>query len=119
MFSSGQAVAWVRRTAAVIEEHAAALTKLDAAIGDGDHGTNLARGFRAVLERLDALPGDATIAAVFKAVSMALIGKVGGAAGPLYGTFYLAMGRSIGEQTEVDAGGIEAMVRAEGSGHVR
>src|SRR6266545_3776590 len=102
MFSSEQAVAWVRRTAAVIEEHATELTKLDAAIGDGDHGTNMARGFRAVMERLDALPADPTIGAVLKAVSMALIGKVGGASGPLYGTFYLAMGRSIGDQVEVD-----------------
>jgi dihydroxyacetone kinase-like protein len=112
MFSSEQAVAWVRRTAAVIEEHAAELTKLDAAIGDGDHGANMARGFRAVLERLEGLPGDATIGAVFRAVSMALIGKVGGASGPLYGTFYLAMGRSIGEQTEVDDAAVAAGLRA-------
>jgi phosphoenolpyruvate---glycerone phosphotransferase subunit DhaL len=112
MFSSEQAEAWVRRTAAVIQEHAAELTKLDAAIGDGDHGTNMARGFRAVLERLDGLPGDATIGAVFKAASMALIGKVGGASGPLYGTFYLAMGRSIGEQTEVDDAAVAAGLRA-------
>jgi dihydroxyacetone kinase-like protein len=112
MFDATQAVAWVRRTAAVIEEHASELTKLDAAIGDGDHGTNLARGFRTVLQRLDALPDDPTIAAVFKAVSMALIGKVGGAAGPLYGTFYLAMGRSIGDQTEVDDAAVAAGLRA-------
>jgi phosphoenolpyruvate---glycerone phosphotransferase subunit DhaL len=112
MFSSEQAVAWVRRTAAVIEEHAAELTKLDAAIGDGDHGTNMARGFRAVLERLGGLPGDATIGAVLRAVSMALIGKVGGASGPLYGTFYLAMGRSIGEATEVDDAAVATGLRA-------
>ena len=112
MFSSEQAVAWVRRTAAVIEEHATELTKLDAAIGDGDHGTNMARGFRAGLERLDGLPEGATAGAVFKAVSMALIGKVGGSSGPLYGTFYLAMGRSIGEQTEVDDAAVAAGLRA-------
>ncbi len=112
MFSSEQAVAWVRRTAVVIEEHATELTKLDAAIGDGDHGTNMARGFRTVIERLDGLPTDATVTAVFKAVSMALISKVGGASGPLYGSFYLAMSRSLGEATEVDdaalAGGLRA-----------
>src|SRR6266542_3680000 len=112
MFSSEQAVAWVRRTAAVIEEHATELTKLDAAIGDGDHGTNMARGFRTVMERLDALPADPTIGAVLKAVSMALIGKVGGASGPLYGTFYLAMGRSIGDQVEVDDAAVAAGLRA-------
>jgi dihydroxyacetone kinase-like protein len=112
MFSSGQAVAWVRRTAAVIEEHATELTKLDAAIGDGDHGTNMARGFRTVSERLDGLPADATVAAVFKAVSMALISKVGGASGPLYGSFYLAIGRSLGDQTEVDDAALAAGLRA-------
>jgi phosphoenolpyruvate---glycerone phosphotransferase subunit DhaL len=112
MFSSDQAAAWVRRTAAVIEEHATELTKLDAAIGDGDHGTNMARGFRTVTERLDGLPTDATIGAVFKAVSMALISKVGGASGPLYGSFYLAMGRSLGEAPEVDDAALAAGLRA-------
>jgi phosphoenolpyruvate---glycerone phosphotransferase subunit DhaL len=112
MFSSEQAVEWVRRTAAVIGEHATELTKLDAAIGDGDHGTNLARGFRAVLERLDGLPEGADLGAVFKAVSMALIGKVGGASGPLYGSFYLAMGRELGDTTEVEDGALAAALRA-------
>jgi phosphoenolpyruvate---glycerone phosphotransferase subunit DhaL len=112
MFSSEQAVEWVRRTAAVIGEHATELTKLDAAIGDGDHGTNMARGFRAVLERLDGLPEGADLGAVFKAVSMALIGKVGGASGPLYGSFYLAMGRELGDATEVEDAAFAAALRA-------
>ena len=112
MFSSEQAVDWVRRTAAVIGEHATELTKLDAAIGDGDHGTNMARGFRAVLERLDGLPEGANLGAVFKAVSMALIGKVGGASGPLYGSFYLAIGRELGDATEVEDGAFAAALRA-------
>jgi phosphoenolpyruvate---glycerone phosphotransferase subunit DhaL len=112
MFSSEQAVEWVRRTAAVIGEHATELTKLDAAIGDGDHGTNMARGFRAVLERLDGLPEGADLGAVFKAVSMALIGKVGGASGPLYGSFYLAMGRELGAATEVEDAAFAAALRA-------
>jgi dihydroxyacetone kinase-like protein len=112
MFSSGQAVSWVRGTAATIEEHATELTKLDAAIGDGDHGTNMARGFRAVLERLDGLPDGADLTAVFKAVSMALIGKVGGASGPLYGSFYLAMGRGLGDATEAEDGAFAAALRA-------
>ena len=112
MFSSEQAVDWVRRTAAVIGEHATELTKLDAAIGDGDHGTNMARGFRAVLERLDGLPEGANLGAVFKAVSMAMIGKVGGASGPLYGSFYLAIGRELGDATEVEDGAFAAALRA-------
>jgi dihydroxyacetone kinase-like protein len=112
MFSSEQAVVWVRGTAAMIGEHATELTKLDAAIGDGDHGTNMTRGFRAVLERLDGLPEGADMGAVFKAVSMALIGKVGGASGPLYGSFYLAMGRALGDATEVEDAALAAALRA-------
>jgi len=96
----------------VIGEHATELTKLDAAIGDGDHGTNMARGFRAVLERVDGLPEGADMGAVFKAVSMALIGKVGGASGPLYGSFYLAMGRALGDATEVEDAAFAAALRA-------
>src|SRR6266487_2536252 len=81
MFSVEEAGGWVRRTAGVIEENAGMLTKLDAAIGDGDHGTNMARGFKAVLERVEGAGGD--FGGLFKAVGMALIGKVGGAWGPL------------------------------------
>jgi phosphoenolpyruvate---glycerone phosphotransferase subunit DhaL len=96
VFSVAQAVAWVRSTAAVIEEHAAALTKLDSAIGDGDHGTNMNRGFKAAVQRLDGLEGDQDFGSVFKAIGMALIGKVGGASGPLYGSLFLGMGKELG-----------------------
>jgi phosphoenolpyruvate---glycerone phosphotransferase subunit DhaL len=111
MFSGEQAVAWVRRTAEVIEENAAALTRLDAAIGDGDHGTNMARGFRAVLQRLEGL-SDKDFSSVFRAVSMALIGKVGGAAGPLYGSFYLGMGKQLGASEEAGDAELAAALRA-------
>jgi len=81
-------LAMIREMAAAVEEHRKHLTKLDSEIGDGDHGNNMHRGFQAALERLDntnpQTPSDA-----LKAVSMALIGKVGGAAGPLYGTAFL------------------------------
>jgi phosphoenolpyruvate---glycerone phosphotransferase subunit DhaL len=105
VFTEAQAVAWVRSAAAVIEEHAAELTKLDSAIGDGDHGTNMNRGFKAAVQRLDALEGDQDFGAVFKAVGMALIGKVGGASGPLYGSLFLGMGKELG-----DGGGAEHQV---------
>jgi dihydroxyacetone kinase-like protein len=98
VFPVAQAVAWVRSAAAVIEEHAAELTKLDSAIGDGDHGTNMNRGFKAAVQRLDALEGDQDFGAVFKAVGMALIGKVGGASGPLYGSLFLGMGKELGDE---------------------
>ena len=111
MFSVAQAVAWVRSTAAVIEEHAAALTKLDSAIGDGDHGTNMNRGFKAAQQRLDGLE-DEDFAGLFKGVGMALIGKVGGASGPLYGSLFLGMGKELGDTGEVADERLAAALRA-------
>jgi phosphoenolpyruvate---glycerone phosphotransferase subunit DhaL len=112
VFPVAQAVAWVRSAAAVIEEHAAELTKLDSAIGDGDHGTNMNRGFKAAVQRLDALEGDQDFGAVFKAVGMALIGKVGGASGPLYGSLFLGMGKELGDESEVEDQRLAAALRA-------
>ena len=112
MFTAAQAVAWVRSAAAVIEEHAAELTKLDAAIGDGDHGTNMNRGFKAAVQRLDAQEGDQDFGVVFKAVGMALIGKVGGASGPLYGSLFLGMGKELGDSGEVEDQRLAAALRA-------
>lgn len=111
MFSDEQAVAWVRRSAEAMKENADMLTRLDAAIGDADHGINMARGFRAVIERLDGL-ADKDFSSLFKTVGMALIGKVGGAAGPLYGSFYLAMGRQLGAAEEVGDAELAAGLRA-------
>ncbi|HEV3013737.1 MAG TPA: DAK2 domain-containing protein, partial [Actinomycetota bacterium] len=111
-----QAQTWVRSTAAVIEEHAAALTKLDSAIGDGDHGTNMNRGFKAAVQRLDGLEGDQDFGSVFKAIGMALIGKVGGASGPLYGSLFLGMGKELGDtgaaENQVEGERLAAALRA-------
>jgi dihydroxyacetone kinase-like protein len=112
VFTVAQAVAWVRSTAAVIEEHAAELTRLDSAIGDGDHGTNMNRGFKAAVQRLDGLEGDQDFGSVFKAIGMALIGKVGGASGPLYGSLFLGMGKELGSETEVEDERLAAALRA-------
>jgi dihydroxyacetone kinase-like protein len=111
MFSGEQAVEWIRRSAAVVEENSEMLTRLDAAIGDGDHGTNMARGFRAVLVRLEGL-ADKDFSSLFRAVGMALIGKVGGAAGPLYGSFYLGIGRQLGPTDEAGDAELATALRA-------
>jgi dihydroxyacetone kinase-like protein len=72
--------------------HADELTQLDQAIGDGDHGLNMKRGFEAVLAELDVLAaGDA--AALFSGVGRTLVMKVGGASGPLYGTLFMQLGK--------------------------
>jgi dihydroxyacetone kinase-like protein len=100
----------------VIEEHAAALTRLDSAIGDGDHGTNMNRGFKAAVQRLDGLEGDQDFGSVFKAIGMALIGKVGGASGPLYGSLFLGMGKELGDtgaaENQVEDERLAAALRA-------
>ena len=80
------------------------LVRLDTAIGDGDHGTNMDRGMRAAVEKLEATDGD-DIGALLKGVGMALVSKVGGAAGPLYGTLFLQMGTATAGRTELDLAG--------------
>jgi phosphoenolpyruvate---glycerone phosphotransferase subunit DhaL len=97
--------------AAAMEEHRRYLTKLDSEIGDGDHGTNMNRGFQAALERLEG-SDPATPADVLKAVSMALISKVGGAAGPLYGTAFLRASTALGEKEEVSGEDAAAALEA-------
>ena len=92
----------IREMAAAMEENRRQLTKLDSEIGDGDHGNNMNRGFQAALERLENAD-PTTPADVLKAVSMALISKVGGAAGPLYGTAFLRASTALGDKEEVSA----------------
>jgi len=92
----------IKEMAATMQEHRRYLTKLDSEIGDGDHGNNMHRGFQAALERLDAAD-PSTPADVLKAVSMALISKVGGAAGPLYGTAFLRASTALSDKEEVSA----------------
>lgn len=100
---------WLRRYAAVIADNRAQLSQLDTAIGDGDHGTNMDRGMRKAVEKLDALESD-DVGVVFKTVGMALVSSVGGAAGPLYGTLFLQMAAASGDKTELDlAGWTEAL----------
>lgn len=87
------------------------LTELDSAIGDADHGANMARGMTAVMERLDAAP-QATIEELLKTVGMTLVSSVGGASGPLYGTFFLRAGVAAGPVSELDGVALGAVVRA-------
>ena len=92
----------IKEMAAAMEENRRYLTKLDSEIGDGDHGNNMHRGFQAALERLEGTESS-TPADVLKAVSMALISKVGGAAGPLYGTAFLRASTALADKEEVSA----------------
>ena len=92
---------WIRRFADVVSEHRMELVRLDTAIGDGDHGTNMNRGMTKAMEKLGAAE-QADPGTVLKTVAMALVSSVGGAAGPLYGTLFLQMGGALAGQDEVD-----------------
>ena len=111
MSATESTLAVVQEMAAAMEEHRKHLTQLDSAVGDGDHGNNMHRGFQAALERLEGTdpqtPSDA-----LKAVSMALVNKVGGAAGPLYGTAFLRASTALSSKENLSpedvAGALEA-----------
>ena len=83
-----------------LAERKVELTDLDSAIGDADHGINMDRGFAAVTAKLPDLR-ESDLGAIGKAVGMTLISTVGGASGPLYGTFFLRLGSSFGERRAV------------------
>jgi dihydroxyacetone kinase-like protein len=87
------------------------LTALDAAIGDADHGINMDRGFAAVLAKLPELR-EGTPGALLKGVGMTLVSTVGGAAGPLYGTFFLRAGSVLGNEAKVDPEHLAGALRA-------
>ncbi|MFI0447684.1 dihydroxyacetone kinase subunit DhaL [Actinomadura sp. 6N118] len=107
---NGAALAdFVRRAAEVVTADADRLTRLDAAIGDGDHGLNLSRGFAAAVE---ALPVGAPPGKVLIAAGRAIVSKTGGASGPLYGTALRQAGKALGDAEEVDAALLGAALRS-------
>jgi phosphoenolpyruvate---glycerone phosphotransferase subunit DhaL len=92
---------WIELFAVAMAEHREELVKLDTAIGDGDHGTNMDRGMQKAVEKLHADP-QPDPGAVLKTVAMTLISTVGGAAGPLYGTLFLQLGGGLADHPEAD-----------------
>ena len=99
---------WLREFARLIFENRDVLTDLDAAIGDADHGNNMTRGMAAVVADLSGT----TVAAVAKRAGMTLVSSVGGASGPLYGTFFLRFASAAGEVNELDASSFAVAMRA-------
>jgi phosphoenolpyruvate---glycerone phosphotransferase subunit DhaL len=112
--------AWLRLAATRLHDQAPALTALDQAIGDGDHGTNMDRGFSAIVAQVDAGAADgdgdrAMTAARLRAAGRTLISTVGGAAGPLYGTAFMRAGGAIASadgatDAEVALAGLDAAI---------
>lgn len=104
-------VEWLAAFRDAVTEQRAWLTELDSAIGDADHGANMARGMAAVMDKLDQ-GHPATVDELFKSVGMTLVSSVGGASGPLYGTFFLRMGMSAGAVPSLDGPALATSLRA-------
>ena len=99
---------WIELAAADVAEQRDYLVDLDRAIGDGDHGENMDRGFKAAVEALgQAQP--ASVAEVLKTVAKTLMSTVGGAAGPLYGTAFLRASKAAGDG-DLDGAGVAAVI---------
>src|SRR4051794_5106235 len=98
--TSAAVLRWLERFAATLAQQKDYLTALDSAIGDADHGANMHRGFQAVLAKRPTLEGK-DLGEIFKATAMTLISSVGGASGPLYGTFFLQAATGLAGRREV------------------
>lgn len=109
--SLDQLTDWLSRFRDLVTEKQSYLTELDSAIGDADHGSNMTRGMNAVMEKIGAAPASA-VDELFKSVGMTLVTSVGGASGPLYGTFFLRIGMTAGPATALDGAALSAALRA-------
>ena len=98
--TSDDVVAWIRLAADVFRGEKEHLTALDSAIGDADHGINMDRGFQAVLAKLPTFPQE-DVGAILKGTGMTLISTVGGASGPLYGSFFLQLGTATAGKADI------------------
>ncbi|MGB5937405.1 MAG: dihydroxyacetone kinase subunit DhaL, partial [Ornithinimicrobium sp.] len=111
MADLGSFMAWIGAYAEDIQGHAEHLTDLDRAIGDGDHGTNMSRGMSKVAA-LGETDEFTAIDAYLKKVGMTLVSTVGGASGPLYGTFFMRMAGPLAGVEDADAATLGAALRA-------
>ena len=100
---------WLRTAADMLREQRDALSDLDKQIGDGDHGINMNRGFQKLVEQLE---GAADIAGVLKTASLVLISTVGGASGPLYGTFFLRAAAACADKDGLGTAALAGLFRA-------
>lgn len=101
MITKPQIINWLERSAALLDEKKTYLTELDSPIGDADHGINMARGFGKVVEKLPSV-AETDIGNILKTSGMTLLSTVGGASGPLYGTFFMRAGAALQGKQELD-----------------
>ncbi len=102
MINRDDVLTWLRCYRETIRENKELLTELDSAIGDADHGANMDRGFSAVLAKLPSVE-DKDIGTILKTAGMTLVSTVGGAGGPLYGTFFMRAAMVVDNKTELTA----------------
>ena len=100
---------WLNIYNELLQENKRYLSDLDSPIGDADHGINMARGFGKVAEKLPSI-SEADIGSIFKTAAMTLLSSVGGASGPLYGTFFLRAGQTVGAKEELSTEELSQMV---------
>ncbi|GIW01046.1 dihydroxyacetone kinase subunit DhaL [Roseiflexus sp.] len=98
--SRDDVIAWLSAYSRLLADNREYLTQLDSSIGDADHGVNMDRGFKAVLGKLPTV-ADKDIGTILKSVGMTLVQTVGGASGPLYGTFFLQAGAATANKMEL------------------
>lgn len=111
MATKEQIVQWLKNLAEVLIENKEYLTQLDAAIGDADHGINMKRGFDRVMEKLPTV-ADQDIGSILKTTGMTLISSVGGASGPLYGTFFMRGGMAAAAKEELTGEDLAGLLQA-------
>jgi dihydroxyacetone kinase-like protein len=111
MVNRDNLLAWIDALAQVYADNKQYLTQLDSNIGDADHGINMDRGFQAVKADL-AKTDPQDISALLKTVAMSLIRTVGGASGPLYGTFFMRASAACANKTELEPADIVALFEA-------
>jgi dihydroxyacetone kinase-like protein len=111
MVTKAQIVQWLEAVAAVLADNKQYLTDLDSPIGDADHGINMDRGFRKVMEKLPDV-ADTDIGTILKTTGMTLMSSVGGASGPLYGTLFMRGGMATTSKEALDDQDLYQMLKA-------
>ena len=116
--TKAQLLAWIDKQNAVFLDKKEYLTDLDAAIGDADHGINMNRGFAKVMEKLPTV-ADKDLPTILKTVGMTLMSSVGGASGPLYGTFWMKGAMALDGKAEMTTADFKAFLEAAVGGIVQ